>query len=188
MVCSTYPLFAFALLATAPALATELVPLPHFDSVELRGGGNVVVSRGPAERVMITEGSTRFTRFHIDRGQRLVIDACTSDCPHLYRLRIEIQSPQVPDLGVSGGGAITVMGGFAPQRQLSTAVNGGGRIDSRAVEAAAVSAAVNGGGELLVRARSTLSGAVNGGGLVRYWGNPQVSTAIQGGGAVRPGH
>jgi hypothetical protein len=124
---------------------------------------------------------------HVDYGGKLRIDTCNEQCPHTYRLRIEIQSPRVPDLAISGGGVITAQGGFRPQSQLSAAVNGGGKIDARAVDAASVSAAVNGGGELLVRPRSTLSAAVNGGGHVGFWGNPQVSAAVHGGGAVSPG-
>jgi hypothetical protein len=187
MVRSLFPLFAYALAASVPAFASELVPLPHFDSVELRGGGNVVLVPGPAERVTIVEGSTRFTRLYVDRQGSLKIDTCNADCPHLYRLRVEIQSPRVPILAVSGGGAVNVGGGFGAQPHLTAAVDGGGTIDARSVEAGNVEAAVNGGGELLVRARSTLTGAVRGGGVVRYWGNPQVTTAIIGGGAVRPG-
>jgi hypothetical protein len=38
MVRSILPLFTAALLASAPVLAAELVPVPQFDSVELRGG------------------------------------------------------------------------------------------------------------------------------------------------------
>jgi hypothetical protein len=182
------PLFALALAVSAPALASELVPVPSFRSVELRGGGNVVLVPGAAQRVMIVEGSSRFTRMRVERDGQLRIDACNDHCPHHYHLRIEIQSPRVPDLAVSGGGAITVEGGFRPQSQLSAAVDGGGKIDSRALEASAVSAAVNGGGEISVRPRATLSAAVHGGGAIHYWGNPQVTTAIAGGGHVGPGN
>jgi len=184
---STLPLFALALASAAPVLATETVPVPGFRSVELRGGGDVTVVPGPAQRVTIIEGSSQFTRMRVDRTGKLKIDACNERCPHLYHLRIQIESPRVPDLGISGGGVINVRGGFRQQSQLSAAVNGGGKIDARALDAGNVSAAVNGGGELLVRARSDLSAAVNGGGLVRYWGNPRVSSAIHGGGAVAPG-
>lgn len=187
MIRSTLPLFSAALLASAPAIAAEVVPVAPFNSVELRGGGNVVIVPGPTERVTIVEGSSRYTRFRMERRGQLKIDTCNNDCPRYYRLRIEIQSPDVPHLAVSGGGAITVTRGFRAQRQLSAAVHGGGRVDSRAVEANNVAAAINGGGEVLVRAGASLAGAVNGGGLIRYWGNPRVTTAIRGGGAVRPG-
>jgi hypothetical protein len=184
---STFPLFALAFAAAAPALATENVAVPAFRSVELRGGGQVSVAPGPAQRVTIVEGSSQFTRMRVGRDGHLKIDTCNERCPQHYRLRIQIQAPRVPDLGVSGGGLISVQGGFRPQNQLSAAVNGGGKIDARAVDAADVSAAVNGGGELLVRARSDLSAAVNGGGLIRYSGNPRVSSTIHGGGLVAPG-
>lgn len=185
---STALLFPLALTAAAPLAAAETVPVQAFRQVELRGGGNVVVVPGPVQRVTLIEGSSRFTRFHVERGDQLKIDTCNGRCPQHYRMRVEIQSPQAPDLAVSGGGAIATQGGFAPQRRLAVAVDGGGKIDARAVEAASVAAAVNGGGQLLVRPRSRLSAAVSGGGSIRYWGNPQVATAINGGGSVRPGY
>lgn len=188
MVRSLIPLFVLPLLASVPALASEVVPVPQFNAVELRGGGNVTVVPGPVERVIIVEGSSRFTRIYVDRQGALKIDACNRDCPRQYRLRVEIQSPRVPALAVDGGGAIAVAPGFAAERHLVVAVNGGGKIDTRSVDAADVTAAVNGGGELLVRARSSLTGAVRGGGTVRYWGNPAVTSAIDGGGSVRPGY
>jgi hypothetical protein len=185
---STLPLFALPLALAAPALAAEVVPVPRFHSVELRGGGVVAVVPGPTQRVTIVEGSSQFTRMRVLSDGKLRIDTCNERCPHVYRMRVEIQSPDVPDLAISGGGVITTQGGFRPQSQLSAAVNGGGKIDARSLDAVEVSAAVNGGGELLVRVRSDLSVAVNGGGVVRYLGNPRVASAIHGGGSVRPGN
>jgi hypothetical protein len=182
------PLFLLPLAVATPVLAAEVVPVPQFRAIQLRGGGDVTVVPGPGQRVTLLEGSSQFTTFRVGRDGQLRIDACNNRCPRHYRLRIQIQSPRVPDLAVSGGGAIAVQGGFRPQSNLSAAVNGGGKVDSRAVDASNVSAAVNGGGELLVRARSDLSAAVNGGGVVRYAGNPRVSSAIHGGGLVTPGN
>jgi hypothetical protein len=182
------PLFAMAFVASVPALSAEVVPVRHFDSVELRGGGNVSVRPGPVERVTILEGSTEFSHIYVEREGNLKIDTCIRNCPHQYRLRVEIQSPRVPVLAVTGGGAMNVAGGFGPVRALTAAVSGGGQIDTRAVNANVVTAAVNGGGEMLVRAGSVLTGAVNGGGIIRYWGDPQVTSAIDGGGAIRPGY
>ena len=185
---STFPLFAAALAISAPVLATEVVPVPQFRSVELRGGGNLTVVPGPAEQVTILEGSSQFTRVYVDSEGKLIIDACNERCPRNYQLRVEIHSPKVPSLAVSGGGSIATAGGFAPQGHVAVAVQGGGRIDVRSLDAADVVAAVNGGGELLVRPRLTLAAAVNGGGHIRYWGNPSVSMAVRGGGNVTPGY
>lgn len=178
------PLFAAAFLAAAPALATELVPVAQFHSVELRGGGTVDVVPGPAQRVTIVEGSSRITHIYVERDGQLRIDACNERCPSNYRLRVEVQSPRAPSLAVQGGGQVIAGPGFAPQQQLSAAVDGGGRIDARAIEATHVSAAVNGGGKILVRPRAALSAAVNGGGHIRYLGNPTTAVAIRGGGDV----
>ena len=181
---SILPLFVTAFLACAPALATELVPVSEFRSVELRGGGVVDVVPGPSQRVAILQGSSAITHIYVEHDGQLRIDACTQQCPANYRLRVEIQSPHAPSLAVDGGGQMITGRGFAAQQQLSAAVNGGGHIDARSVDALHVSAAVNGGGGILVRPRSALSAAVNGGGSIRYIGNPVTSTAIRGGGNV----
>ncbi|HVM22072.1 MAG TPA: DUF2807 domain-containing protein [Sphingomicrobium sp.] len=182
---SFLPLFGFAFAAATPVLATEVVPTAPFKAVQLRGGGSVVVVPGPAPRVTLVEGSTAYTRFRVAEDGQLKIDTCYDRCPRQYRMRVEIQSPTVPGLAVSGGGLINVRPGFAAQERLSAAVNGGGKIDAQAVHAGSVSAAVNGGGDVLVHAQSHLSAAVNGGGMVRYLGNPRVSSAVRGGGLVR---
>ena len=179
------PLFILPMAAAAPALATEAVPVPAFRSVQLRGGGEVTILPAPAQRVTILDGSSQYTRVRVERNGELRIDACVERCPQHYRLRIEIQSPRVPGLAVSGGGLIATRGGFGAQPNLSVAVNGGGRIDARSVQAGTVSAAVNGGGEAVVNARTLLAAAINGGGMVRYIGRPQIQSAIHGGGLVR---
>lgn len=183
---SFIPLFTLVFLASAPVLAAEVVSVPPFRSIELRGGGEVVVVPGPAQRVAIVDGSSQFTRVQVQPGGKLRIDACSNArCPQHYRLRVEIQSPRVPDLAVSGGGQITTGAGFAAQQQLAAAVHGGGRIDARTLQASSVTAAVSGGGEVVVHPRSSLTAAVNGGGMVRFLGHPQVTSVVHGGGLVR---
>ena len=181
---SIIPLFALALGISAPAIATELIPVPAFRSIELHGGGDVTLVPGSVQRVTILAGSSAYTGFRVDRYGRLQIDACNERCPHQYNLQIRIESPRVPAVAIHGGGTIRASGGFAPERQLAAAINGGGTIDLRAVDGVNVAAAVNGGGDIFVRPRSTLSAAVNGGGDIHYLGNPQVSMAVRGGGDV----
>ena len=178
-------LLPLVLLASVPA-AAEVVPVPAFQSVELRGGGSVVYRHGPVQRVTLISGSTQFTGFHVDRQRKLAIDACNNDCPRYYNLRIEIMSPEIVDSAVEGGGTITADAGFAPQADIAAAVDGGGLIDFRSLRIGDVAAAVNGGGKILVGPSDNLSAAVSGGGEIRYAGDPQVTTAINGGGSVRP--
>jgi hypothetical protein len=178
--------FVIAALSLPAALhAAEVVPVAPFRSIELVAGGNVELVPGPVQRVTILSGSTAYTRFTMERGGKLRIDACNSRCPRNYPLHIRIESPRVPDLGVQAGGRITASPGFAPQAHLGAAVSAGGTIDLRAVPAEDVSAAVNAGGKIYVRPRATLSAAVHAGGEIRYSGNPAVSMAVSDGGDVR---
>lgn len=194
-------------IASVPAAAAEVVPVPEFRSVELRGGGSVVVRPGPAQRVTIVSGSSRFTRLRVDEDGKLRIDACNARCPRNYDLTIEVMYPTVLPLGVKGGGQISVERGFGPQREIALGVGGGGRIDVRpltagkvaagvsggglidlrSVAADSVAAGVNGGGKVMVGRSNTLAAGVSGGGEIIYAGNPQVTTAINGGGNVRRG-
>lgn len=181
-------LLPVALVISTPVAAAELVPVPAFRTIQLRGGGSVVVRPGPAQRVTILSGSTQFTRVRVDHNGQLKIDACNARCPERYNLQIEIHSPTAPDAAISGGGAITFAPGLHPQSDFSVAVNGGGQVDARTLRAANVSAAVNGGGRVLTGHSSHLSAAVSGGGEVRYAGNPHVSSVVNGGGVVRRGN
>ena len=185
---SVIPLFALVFAVSAPALAVEVVPVTPFRAVELRGGGDVALVPGPAQRVTLLDGSTQFTRFRIERGGKLVIDACNDRCPRNYHLRIQIENPRVPTVAVTGGGTIHSAPGFAPQSDLTAAVMGGGEIDLRGMDATSVTAAVNGGGTISVQPRSALTAAINGGGEIIYWGNPALTSAVQGGGEVRRGN
>lgn len=181
-------LVPFVLLASVPAAAAEVVQVPAFESVELRGGGQVIYRHGPVQRVTLVSGSAQFTGFHVDRQRKLAIDACDNSCPRHYNLQIEIVTPTVLDSAVEGGGTITAAPGFGSQGDIAAAVDGGGLIDFRSVRIGDVAASVQGGGKISVGPANNLAAAVNGGGEIRYAGNPQVTTAINGGGSVRPGN
>jgi hypothetical protein len=177
---------AAVLFAGSPAFAGTVVPTAPFKSVELHGGGYVSLHNGGIQTVALNAGSTQFTKFHIEDGDKLVIDTCNENCPSNYDLRIDIATPGIDGVAVAGGGEIAGGGDFQVSH-FSAAVNGGGRIDMRAVHAADVEAAVNGGGQIKVFAGRRLNAAVSGGGLIQYWGNPQVTDAISGGGDIRKG-
>lgn len=176
--------FVGGLVATV-ASAQTTVPLAHFDSIELRGGGHVVLRHGAQQRVTILHGSTQYTHFGMEERGKLVIDACNSDCPWHYDLEIEIVTPDIRGVAIDGGGRIESAPGFPAQGSITAAVNGGGHIDVRNLAARSGTAAVDGGGHIEIRASASLTAAVNGGGNIRYVGNPQVTTAIDGGGSVQ---
>ena len=185
MVRSIIPLFAFAFVASAPALAEVPIAVPQFRSVQLQAGGDLEIVPGPAQRVTLINGSTEFTSFRMrPDGQLEIATHCDDRCPHNYDLKIQIESPTLPDVGVHAGGTIVARSGFAPQREIAAAVSAGGMIDLRAVQVDNISAAVDAGGDIYVRPRATLNAAVNAGGDIHYLGNPQVSMAVSNGGNV----
>ena len=183
---SIAPFFAVALAVSVPVLAAEPIALPHFDLVELNGGGEVTVVPGPVQRVTLLSGSTQFTSFRVVRGGKLEIATrCNAACPQRYDLRIRVESPRVPDVAIKAGGAIVAGRGFAPQREIGAAISAGGTIDLRAVAADSwyrrrsmparhlrppAAKPVRGGQR---RRRRSLSG------------NPSVSMAVRNGGTVR---
>jgi opacity protein-like surface antigen len=175
---------SFSVLIATAASAQTTVPVGHFEGVELNGGGHIVLRHGDIQRVTLLKGSTQYTKFHIEDGKNLVVDVCDSNCPTFYDLSIEITTPDIQSVGVNGGGSISTAAGFPAQRNLTAAIQGGGKIDTTSVDATAVSAAIQGGGELRVRAHNALTAAVNGGGDIRYAGSPHVTSAINGGGNV----
>lgn len=177
------------LLALAAALplasaSAEPVPVAGFRSIELVGGGTLIVRPGSTQRVELVEGSRGVSDFEVRNGT-LRIRACRTSCRD-YRLRVEVTTPRVEGLAITGGGSVRVQPGFRPQDRLAVAITGGGSIDADAVQANGVAASIRGGGSIDVHARSTLTASVQGGGSIDYRGDPRVTTAIQGGGSVRP--
>jgi hypothetical protein len=187
-----------AFTASSPAAASEVVPLPRFKALELRGGGEIVLRHGPVQRVTIIEGDSNISRLEVpgpsqerigrdvyrNSGESLVIRACRERCPRNYRLRVEIVSPEVAAIAISGGGSIRTEGAFPHTDAVALAVSGGGMIDGRALRADAVGASVNGGGLISTHPRESLGASVQGGGTIRYWGSPSVGQNVRGGGEV----
>lgn len=173
--------------APAPATAQTSVPVGHFDALELRGGGSVVIRRGERHRVTLIRGNLETTAVELDtaRGNErsLVIRACRTSCRD-YDLRIEIVTPDIDAVAITGGGAVRVEPGFARQGNLALAVIGGGAIDATALPASNVAASVRGGGSIRTAPTAALAASVSGGGAILYSGNPQVVTSVHGGGAV----
>ncbi|HEX9931670.1 MAG TPA: DUF2807 domain-containing protein [Allosphingosinicella sp.] len=179
-------LLAFALalpLAVIPAAAQTPVSVPRFDSVELRGGGDVIVRHGPQQRVTVLRDDARQAAFDVERGGKLVIRACRTSCRRQH-LRVEIVTPDLDAVAITGGGSISAQGRFPAGREFAAAITGGGSIDARAFAASNVTAAIHGGGRIRTAPQRHLTAAIHGGGAITYTGDPRTTVAINGGGAV----
>ena len=174
-----------AAFAVTPAPAQTPVAVPAFDSIELRGGGRVIVRHGPSQQLRLVRGNAGTTRFSVDDQGTLRIDACRRSCRG-YRLEVEIVTPDLDAAAIRGGGVIRAEGDFPDRGMLALAVSGGGMSDLIAVESGSVAAAVRGGGAIRTHARNSLMASISGGGSIAYLGDPRVTSAINGGGAVGP--
>ncbi|MFC3712118.1 GIN domain-containing protein [Sphingoaurantiacus capsulatus] len=181
------PLMSLAVLAltavAAPAGAAVDVPTPAFSALSLNGGGTVTVKQGPTRKVTILRGDPKVSSFQvIERSLR--IRACPDGCPNNYKLEVLVTVPDIDALAVRGGGKVE-MTGFPAVEKLALSVQGGGLLDTRAVEARTVAASVEGGGGIRTWASKTLAASVRGGGGVRYKGSPTLATSVRGGGGVK---
>ena len=170
-----------ALALAAPAAAQTPVPVGKFDALSLVGGGTVTVRHGPVHRVTLLRGNLATSSVEVDDGD-LEIRACRRSCRN-YRLEVEVVTPDLHAVSITGGGAIR-FAGFPAQRALAASVTGGGNLDARGLTADSVAASVKGGGIITAAPRRSLAASIHGGGLVRYTGNPTRSVSVHGGGSV----
>ena len=165
----------------SPATATS------FRSIELRGGGIATVRHGSVRRVTVL-GENPGRPIRIDGGS-LVIDRCSDRCPRgRHRIEVEIVTPELDRVAVTGGGRIALDGAFPRQEAIAASVSSGGLVDIRRLEAARVAAAVDNGGRILAFPGEALAASVSDGGNVIYWGDPAVTSSIRRGGVVEKGH
>ncbi len=163
-------LLALALQALAPA---------PFNSVALRGGGEVTIRHGPVQSVTVRQGSAPVRV----SGGRLTVEHCR----RCGRPLVEIVTPRLASVSVTDGGLLRVLGSFPAQDEIAAAVASGGAIDLRGLPARQVVASVAHGGIVLVRPSERLAANVSQGGRISYWGTPVVQSAIAGGGVVERG-
>jgi hypothetical protein len=187
------PAAALGLLVAAPVAAQTDVPAGPFRTIALHGNGTVTVRHASVQQVRIVEGNARISSIHLaDRGPnaartargRLVVETCPNRCPIGYHLVVEIDTPDVEEVAVSGNGRIDIGPGFPRRPSFAASVTGNGRIDARAVAAGQASAAISGDGDISLGRIDGLAAAVKGKGRIVYRGRPRIRSAVTGGGRV----
>ena len=185
----------------ADMITTDLEP---FQGVELRGGGDLVITQGDDHVFEITSEQGTW---EIAVKDDLLIVGCPDPCPKNKKRSANITLPNLEDIAVKGGGDIRVEGefksadtlnialaggadiliaGYYPNADtLNIAINGGGDIEAYNVNAREANVSINGGGDIALSASEELSVSIVGGGDIRYRGNPDISKSVIGGGAVR---
>ncbi|TFI59423.1 hypothetical protein E2493_04305 [Sphingomonas parva] len=177
------PAAALLFLSVAvPASAETVVPVARFDAVALTGGGEVRIRHGAAQKVTLLRGNLETSRFTVRNGG-LEIRACTRTCRD-YDLVVEIVTPDVHALAITGGGSIVAEGAFPARKALAASITGGGVIDADAMRTQAVAASIKGGGVIRTNPQQSLAAAIKGGGNVVYRGDPHKTVVVDGGGEV----
>lgn len=175
---------AAALLGTT-AFAGTNVPVAPFTSIQLSGGGHVIVRSGAQQRVTLVKGDIKISRIVVN-GDKLEISPCSGwSCPRHYDLEVEVMSPNIKGLSIHGGGGIDAQGSFAKQAVLDLQLHGGGDIQAGAIPAETVNASVFGGGDITTKPVTNLNAQVHGGGDITYIGHPpHVASQTFGGGSI----
>ena len=174
---------AAAIALAAPAGAQTPIRVGSFDSIELRGGGEVIVRYGREQRVTLLTGDPGLASIEVDSEHDLVIRPCRRSCRN-QRLRVEVITPILEAIAIDGGGTIRTEGAFPARGTLALAINGGGSLDARAMRADTVASAINGGGRMRTSPLRNIAAVVRGGGAILYTGNPQTIVNVEGGGTV----
>lgn len=172
---------------SAPARAAETIAVKPFKTIEVHGGGEVILRHGDTQRVTLLEGDPKIAEIRVVGDGRLELSPCRRTCWGDHELKVEVTTPAIAGLTAHGGGSIDAKSGFGNQPRLAIEVHGGGDVDARAIPADAVSANVHGGGTAKVTANKSLHAEVHGGGSLRYWGHPRIDSEVHGGGSLESG-
>jgi len=184
---------AALLLAASTAQADQVVPVGHFHNVSIEGSGHIIFIPGAQQRVVLKKGDTKNTEIKIKDNGDLVFKSCPgkggwfgwmNSCPDGYELDVEITTPELSGIDISGSGKIETRNGFALQPKLAIEISGSGNVDTMGIPAGAASVSISGSGKVRVNARNSLSVDIAGSGSVVYAGRPQVSQSIAGSGSV----
>jgi hypothetical protein len=181
-----------SVLAASAAYADQLVPVGHFHSVSIEGSGHITFIPGAQQRVVLKKGDTKNTEIKIKDNGDLVFKSCAghgwlgwmNSCPMDYELDVEITTPELSGVDISGSGKIESRPGFALQPKFAIDISGSGNIDAMNIPAGSASVSISGSGKVRVNARNSLKVDIAGSGSVVYSGHPQLSQSIAGSGSV----
>ena len=180
---------------------TENRTVTTFDSIELRGVGDITVVAGDALSLSVRADKSAIAGVRTNvEGTTLVISEDTKATDG--RVEIVIHAPTLSSVEVLGAGSITVSGldverfaiavagaGDATVSGRATTVvavlSGAGSIDASGLTGTNVTARLTGVGSLSLNASKTLDAELGGVGDITYSGDPVVTSKVSGVGQVK---
>lgn len=186
------------------SVTTETRALDSFTRVDLRGQGDIVLTKGASPSIVVEaeDNFMVYLRSNVSSGT-LILD--TPDNVNLQLTQPIIfhltYTDSPTELAISGSGSIhaedlttnsldvrvsgtgdCVLSGTAPQ--LTFDLSGTGGFDGREFTSQNATVRISGTGTAIVNAAQTLDITVNGTGGVSYLGSPQITQNISGVGSV----
>ncbi len=183
-------------------LKQEERSISSFEKLDAGGAFTIKVNVGPSPSLKISaeENLLSYIRTSV-RGDRLVIDTKKSISPR-KEILIEITTPSLTSVDVSGANNVTVKGINSPEfsidlsgaghvyaegevESLRADLSGAGNINAKNLKAKDVRVTVSGAASADVFAKESLDASVSGVGSIDYYGNPaQTKTNVSGVGSI----
>ena len=176
-----------------------------FTGLELAGSNIVSIRVGGPQSVVVHADDNLLDRVTTSvQGGRLVVGETSGSFATKTPMHVEVTTPSLDAITLSGSGIVTVAGIAAPRftvavpgsgivrasgttTRLDVSVAGSGDAELYQLTAREVRASVPGSGRIAVTATGSLDAAIAGSGAVTYAGGPaQVTTHVTGSGAVVP--
>lgn len=182
---------------------TEDRTVTTFDSIELRGAGDVTVVSGSDYSLTVRANAALMDNIHTSIvGSTLIIDEDQQTGNN--RIEFIIHVPSLSSVEVLGAGSVTVTGVDSEEFAVAVAgaadvsvsgrattfvavLSGVGDIDASSLAAKDVTARLSGVGSISVAASATLDAAASGVGEIFYSGDPSVKSKVTGIGQVTRG-
>jgi carbon monoxide dehydrogenase subunit G len=183
--------------------ASEARALPVFDHVELSGSNNVVIRVGPRQTVVVHTDDNLVGRVMTNVERRTLV---VGDEPGSYTTKsptyVEITTPSLGGLTLSGSGAVSAVGIDSPRlkvavpgsglvrvsgraKELDVALGGSGDAQLEQLVVRDAKVVVSGSGRADITATRSLDAAVSGTGAILYGGHPAgLRTNVTGVGAI----
>ena len=183
--------------------ASEERPVPVFSNVSLGGSGDVVITVGDEQRVIVESDDNLLSIISTEvEGDTLRIKTTGSYSTRIG-VNVTITIPELNGVRVSGSGNVDVKN--VASTNFTAAVSGSGNVVAKGTTdivkvivsgsgeaclenlvARQVTAKVSGSGEVRVHASQDLDATVSGSGDIQYRGSPRVKQIVSGSGDISP--
>lgn len=185
--------------------ATQTRALPGFTALNLAGSGNVIVTAGGRQSVVVHADSNLLRNVTTRVASGTLLIGTTGSFTTASPMSVVVTVPSLTSVRLSGSGTVAITGISTPHLtvtlpgsgiirasgtviRLDVTLDGSGEALLTGLMARNVRAIVAGSGQIRLTATSSLYAAITGTGAISYTGNPpHLTTKITGTGAITPG-